>query len=152
MSKSSYCSRIRRTESLENLPNSARGREQMAEVIAQMAEMIRTNQNIQQQMIRMADRPQDDLNLNPKVKLQPYNEGDVMETFLETFEASMKLNKVGESLWLTYLIGLLRGKATEACQVIDYDEAGYAYVRERLRDNSNVTEEGHQRKVRNLRL
>ena len=50
-----------------------------------------------------------------------------MKTFLETFEASMKLNKVGESLWLTYLIGLLRGRTAEACQGIHYDEAGYAY-------------------------
>ena len=110
----------------------------MAEVMAQMAEMIRTNQQIQQQMIRMSDRPRDNSNLNPKVKLQPYNEGDDMETFLETFEASMKLNKVDESLWLTYLVGLLRGKAAEACQGIEYDKADYAYVREKLWDYFNV--------------
>ena len=75
-----------------------------------------------------------------------------METFLETFEASMKLNKVDESLWLTYLVGLPRGKTAEACQGIDYDEADYAYVRERLWDYFNVTEEGQRRKVRNLCL
>ena len=43
MSKSSYHSQLRQTESLENLPKSARGMEQIAEVKAQMAEMIRTN-------------------------------------------------------------------------------------------------------------
>ena len=101
----------------------------MAEVMAQIAEMLRTNQQIQQQMIRMADRPRDDPNLNQKVKLQPYNEGDDMVTFLENFETSMKLNKVDERLWLTYL---LRGKASEACQGIDYNKADYACVRERL--------------------
>ena len=68
--------------------------EQMAEVMAQMAEMIRTNQQIHQQMIRMAERPQNVLNPNPREKLQHYNEGDDMETFLETFEASMKVNKI----------------------------------------------------------
>ena len=73
-------------------------------------------------------------------------------TFLETFEASMMLNKVDESLWLTYLIGLLREKAADACQRINYDEADYAYVRERLQDYFNVTEKGQQRKVQNLRL
>ena len=73
-----------------------------------------------------------------------------MKTFLETFEASMKLNKVGESLWLTYLVGLLRGRAAEACQGIHYDEAGYAYAR--IRDYYNVTEKGQRRKVQSLRL
>ena len=91
MSKSSYCSWLRQTESLENFPNSARGVEQMAEVMVQIAEMIKTNQQIKQQKIRMADRSWDDPNLNPKVKLQ--REEDNMETFLETFEASMKVTK-----------------------------------------------------------
>ena len=161
MSKSSCRFRVRQTESLEDLPNSARvqkhrqlkeGMEQMAEVMGQMAEMMRTNQQIQQQMIRMADRPRNNLNPSPKVKLQSYNEGDDMETFLETFEASMKLNKVDERLWLTYLIGLLRGKTAEACQGIDHNKADYAYVRERLRDYFDVTEEGQRKKVRSLCL
>ena len=59
----------------------------MAEVMTQTAEMMRTNQQIHQQMIRMAERPQNVLNPNPRVKLQLYSEGDDMETFLETFEA-----------------------------------------------------------------
>ena len=124
----------------------------MAEVMAQMAEMMRTNQQIQQQMIRMVERSQSDPNPNPRVKLQPYNEGDDMETFLEIFEASMKLNKINEDLWLTHLVGLLRGKAAEPCRGIEYDEADYAYMKERIWGYFNVTKEGQQRKLRSLCL
>lgn len=64
----------------------------------------------------------------------------------------MKLNKVDERFWLTYLIGVPRGKGAEACQGIDYNEADYAYVRESLWKNFNVIEDGQQRKVRSFCL
>ena len=75
-----------------------------------------------------------------------------METFLEIFEASMKLNKINEDLWLTHLVGLLRRKAAEPCHGIDYDEADYAYVKERIWGYFDVTKEGQRRKVRSLCL
>ena len=80
-----------------------------------------------------------------------YEEGEDIDTFLETFEGMMRLHEIPRDEWVAYLIPKLQGKARDACAGLTYTEM-YTEVKEVLRKRFNVTEEGSRQSLRNLKF
>ena len=66
-------------------------------------------------------------------------EGEDIDSFLETFEGMMQLHQIPQDEWEANLIPKLQSKARDACAGLTYTET-YMEVKEVLRKQFNVTE------------
>ena len=115
--------------------------EKMDQLAAAMAQLAQAQQQMLQQIAPQRTR----------IEMAIYQEGEDIESFLETFEGMMRLHQVPRDEWVVHLIPKLQGRARDACGGLTYTET-YAEVKEVLRKRFNVTEEGSRQSLRNLKF
>ena len=134
--------------------------DQLTKAMATMTkQMIQQQQQMTQQMVKQQAENQHlpeilaKTNNKPEapIKMAPYIDGKDIDTFLDTFEATMRIHGVDEDEWVKRLIMLLQGKAREASQYINYDTDDYRHVKEALRKHFRVTEDSQRMKFREHR-
>ena len=113
----------------------------MDQLAAAMAQLAQARQQMLQQNTLQGTH----------IDMAIYQEGEDIDTFLETFEGMMRLHKIPRDEWVAYLIPKLQGKARDACAGLTYTET-YTEVKEVLRKRFNVTQEGSRQSLGNLKL
>ena len=108
--------------------------EELAKAVTTMAQLLEQQQQTQHR---------------PRIEIASYQEGEDIESFLETFEGVMQLHHAPLEEWVPHLIPKLQGKARDACAGLTYEEP-YDEIKEVLKRRFDITTEGCQRSLRGL--
>ena len=113
----------------------------MEELVTMMAQVMQRQQTLlEQQQIQH----------RPKIEIANYQDGEDIESFLETFEGIMRLHQVQKQDWVIHLIPKLQGRARDACAGLTYKE-DYETVKTVLKRRFDITTEGCRRRFRSLK-
>ena len=85
----------------------------------------------------------------PKIEIANYQDGDNIESFLETFEGIMRLHQVPKQDWVTHLMPKIQGRARDACAGLTYED--YETVKTVLKRRFDITTEGCRQRFRSLK-